>query len=484
MKKIKFLATLCAVTLIMVSCGNKGGEREMNEYLSAFLNENPTVFMFGKADLNTLLEKVEYKSIPKYGTLIEKVKKDFADVIKTESSICYAIEGPVTNKGPKSFYGFLDVINPDELVKNLTKEGYDFEKDGDLSYTEFGDLCLGIQKDLAIIISKEDKYVPKEVLKDAFERCYGDLSEGKVNDILAQKGDIVTGISYASLFETTSKSSSIDAKALEKLKELSVDSYTDVTIRFENGAAVIESKNYFSDVLKAEMALKSDPSAKILKKLGHGDPQMGIAMNLDMVKLQSFIDKYSPQTLTQLGDQLGGPAQMALMMGGDKALSGLFTGQFGFVMINDKDNMGGMIPSFNAYLGLGEKGMPLAEMGKSFLSNGTMQAVITNDGISCYSSPNYAPASGKQLNLPDGCENFGKKGFTGFLNFEKMDKSALNMMDSSGKFLSTLKYIWIEADENGGKIYIKAKSGQENILKGTLNFFIKEFEHEMGGLAI
>lgn len=484
MKKIKFLIAVCTVTLFLVSCGNKGGEREMNEYLSAFLNENKTVFLFGKADVNTLLEKVEYKSIPKYGAVIESVKKSFSTLIKEDSPMCYALEGPMTPQGPKAFYGFIDVTNPEELVKKLTKEGYDFDKDGDLSYTEFGDLCLGIQKDLAIIISTNEKRVAKDALQTAFDKCYGDLSEEEtVCEIIEKEGDFVVGLNVEAMYDATTSMAQMDAKTNEKMKEILAGSFMDVTVNFENGEAKIVSKNYFSDLLKSKMYLKTDESAALLKKLGHGVPQVGFAMNLDMDKLQSFIDEYAPELLTQIGDQVGGPAQMALMMGGDKALSGLFTGQFGFVMIGDKDEQGGTIPSFNAYLGLGEKGKPLAESAKSFLSNGTMQAVISKEGIACYSSPMYAPSGGQKLTLPVGCENFGKKSLTGFVNFEKMDPSTFEM-DESGKFLKTLKYVWIEADENGTTMFIKAKSNKSNILKESLDFFIKEFADEIGGMSI
>lgn len=485
MKKIKFLITVCLATLVLFSCGNKGGDREMNEYLSAFVNENPTVFLFGKADVNTILEKIDYKSIPKYGAVIESVKKNFSSLIKADSPICYAIEGPMTSYGPKTFYGFIDVTNPEELVKELTREGYDFDKAGDLSYTEFGDLYLGIQKDLAIIISSKEKQIAKDALKVAFDKCYGDLSEGTVNTILEKEGDIVAGMNLASLYESAVSigATQLDKKSIEKIKKLVAGSYMDATLNFENGEAVFVSENYFSDELKNKMYLKNDESASVLKKLGHGSPQIGFAMNLDMDKIQSFIDEYSPELLTQIGGQLGGPVQMALMMGGDKALSGLFTGQFGFVMMSDKDAQGGNVPSFNAYFGLGKKGKPLAEMGKSFLSRGTMEAIISKDGIACYSSPTYAPAEGQTLDLPAGCENFGKKGVTGFANFEKMDASTFEM-DESGKFLKTLKYIWVEADENGMKIILKSKTNQANILKESLDFFIREFEGEISEMGV
>ena len=142
-----------------------------------------------------------------------------------------------------------------------------------------------------------------------------------------------------------------------------------------------------------------------------------------------------------------------------------------------------MVPDFNIYMGLGKKGKPLAEMAKSFLSNGSMVTSITKNGICCYSSINNSPAVGRQLIIPRGCESFGKKAITGFVNFEGMDLSTFDL-EGGAKILNIIKYINFEVDENGARIFIKAKNGQENILKQSMNFFLQEFESQISGISI
>lgn len=60
------------LTLVLISCGGNKDGRPVQDYLSAFLNSNEKIVAFGKADLNTILNKTEYKKIPKFGLVISK----------------------------------------------------------------------------------------------------------------------------------------------------------------------------------------------------------------------------------------------------------------------------------------------------------------------------------------------------------------------------------------------------------------------------
>jgi hypothetical protein len=83
--------------------------------------------------------------------------------------------------------------------------------------------------------------------------------------------------------------------------------------------------------------------------------------------------------------------------------------------------------------------------------------------------------------VPEGCENFGKKAFSGFVNFEGMDVASFDLQGGA-KIINVIKYINFEMDENGGRIIIKAKEGKENILKQSMVFFLKEFESQIGAI--
>ena len=70
MKTIQFVA-IFFISILLFSCGNNSENRSVKEHMSAFLNDNPTIAVFGKVDLNSLLNKADYKSVPKFGNLIE-----------------------------------------------------------------------------------------------------------------------------------------------------------------------------------------------------------------------------------------------------------------------------------------------------------------------------------------------------------------------------------------------------------------------------
>ena len=482
MCRIKQILTIFIISVMLFSCGNNVENREMNEYVSAFLNENPSITLFGKVDVSTLLDDADYKTVPKFGEVIHSVKKDLVQMINEKSAVYYAVEGPFNEEGPAAVYGFVDVTKSSDLEQKLTKYGFDFEKSGDFSYTVNGDMCIGISKDLAVFISRPNEYVAEDELSKAFDKCKGDLSEGKVNDILAQKGDVVLGMSIASLYATSNTElSNLSEEKQNKLKELVNDSYTQTTFQFEDGEAIIETKNLFSTTLKEKMFFKSDKEASILSKLGQGEAKFGLSTNLDINKLESFINEYSPNGINDLTDLLGGPASLAMMYGGKKPLSGLLNGDLAVVGVGEINGDGTMIPQFNFYIGLGKNGKMVAEQFSGFLSNGTMTTKLDSKGISGYSSTLYAPMIGKKILLPDGAVNFGKKGITAFVNFEGLNVESFDL-EGAGNVVKIIKYISFEMDENGSRICVKAKKGGENILKQSMDFFFKELEGKVGAI--
>ncbi len=470
--KIKYFFILISSLFLFYSCSNNGN-RELKDYVSAFIHENQSIVFFGKTDLNSILNKAAYKSIPMIGSRIEDELKSMDQCIGVKTPIYFAVEGPFsTNAIPEAFYGFIDVKNADSLVSNITKKGYDFEKEGDMSYTSFGELTLGVKNNLAILISKSKNGEIKDVLEKAFEMANGDVSEGKMAEILEAKGDLVLGVNIESMYSTsdTQLAKLKDSKKKE-LKEMVSGSYTQTTVKFENGAAIIQTKNYFSEALKKRLFLKSNSKADIVGKLGHGNATLGFSMNFDMDKFQQLINDFAPEALAELSDKFG--MSGGLMLLGENPLVGVSNGQLGFVMVGDLKGEQ-MTPDFNAYIGLNKNGKSLAEiMTNQFLTGGNMILNITNKEFCCYSSSAFTPLTGQKLSIPVGCENFGKKAITGFINLDGKDLSSFDF-EGGAKIINIIKYINFEVDEEGSLIYIKSKKGKENILKESLDFLIKE----------
>ena len=477
MKKI-FLLT--GIILILAACG-KNENRAIEEYVSAFLNENENVVAFGKADLKSILDDMDYASIPKFGLILMSQVKDFEKCVNLKSSVYCALEGPFLEDGtPTTTLAFIEVKNADSLSSQLSIQGFDMEEDGDLRYFESGDVAMGMQGNLAIFISKKGEFDGKVALEDAFDRVYGDVSEGKVNQILAAKGDIVMGVSMKNLYTTSNTDlAKLSDEKKDGILKMVDGSFIQTAISFEDGAAVIKMKNYFSPELKKHMFFKKDEGATIVSKLGTGNPVLGISLNLDLKKMQAFIDDYAANAMRDVMENLG-PLQMVMASSKD-GLAGILTGEMGFVMVGQPNANEG-ISDMNIFVGLRPAGKPLAEMAKGFLDLSMAKVEINNRGLSAFSNAEYVPAPGQKIRVPKGCENFGKKGITGFINLEDVDMQSFGLMEEE-KILNVIKYVTFEMDENGATIRIQARDGKENILKQAAELMVKELEMKISGLT-
>jgi hypothetical protein len=472
------------LTLVIVSCGGNKDGRPLQDYVSSFLNGNETIVAFGKADLNTILNKTEYKKIPKLGIALDVEIQEFKRSLKLETPVFFAIEGPLAEDGaPKTTYAFFEVTNADSLVGKLKYQGFDMNKEGDIDYFQSGDVSLGVRNNLAILITKKEAFDGKQMLVDAFDKTTNDVSEGKIDELLAAKGDVVLGMSVGNLYKTSNTDlSKLSEEKQATLTDMVNDSYVQTALSFEKGKVIIETKNLFTDELKKKLFFNKDATAKVVKKLGTGTPKLGFAMNLDMKKMQTFIDEYAPTAMSEIGDMLGGEFQMALAMGGKDGLAGLLSGEVGVVMVGNTNPNEGM-SDFNVYVGIGKNGQMFATGAKSMLEIGMAKVDLDSKGIAAYSNANFIPQAGKRLNVPQGCEVFGKKGITAFINLEGVDLTSFEF-EEEAKIIYLVKYVTFEMDENGSKIVIQAKDGKENMLKQAVDVMVEELSGKIGNMAI
>ena len=199
------------------------------------------------------------------------------------------------------------------------------------------------------------------------------------------------------------------------------------------------------------MFFKEDPSGSIISKLGTGNPIMGIAMNLDLKKMQAFIDEYAANAMRDVMENLG-PLQMVMASSKD-GLAGILTGELGLVMVGQPNANEG-ISDMNIFVGFKPAGKPLADMAKSMLELSMAKVEVSNKGISAFSNAEYVPAPGQKIRVPKGCENFGKKGITGFVNLEEVDMASFGLTE------------------------------EEKILKQATEIMVEEFKMKISGLTI
>ena len=348
------LIVIALVLGFLASCSDSSVDQNTKEALSSFLNDNDKIVGFGNADLKGILNKSDYKNVPKFGKLLNTEMSTLEKLINMEDPVYYALEGPFDVDGtPETTYAFLSVKNSDSLITELTQRGFDFEEKKEMKYCSDGDVSIGIKGPLAVIISKSGDYNRGKALSKAFKKTEGDVSGGKIDDILDVDGDVVLGMNVESLYKTSETDlNNLSDEKKDKLKALVKDSYIQTVMKFEDGAAIIETKNFFSKELRESMFFNSDNKAPIVAKLGQGKPRFGLSVNLDLKKMQNLVNDFSPDAMDELGKAMGGPAQFALMAAGEDGLAGLFDGQFGVVMVGEPDMAEGTIPDFNVFLGL------------------------------------------------------------------------------------------------------------------------------------
>ncbi len=482
MKKIFALSVL---VIVLAACGGNKDNRPMNEYLSAFLKDNKTVVAFGAIDVQTILKKSDYSTIPKFGLLVKKEIEGLEGSINVNAPIYFALEGPFAEDGtPETTYAFMEVKSADSLEANLVKRGFDIEKDGDEFYHASGDVAFGFRNNLLILITKKGEFDGKKLAAEAFDKVGGDVSGGKVDQILSAKGDFILGANIENLYGT----SNTDLKDLsdekqEALKKLVADCYVQSTLKLESGQAVLETKNLFSAEMSKRMFFNSDSNAGVVSFLGTGNPRIGFATNLDVKKMQAFLDEFSPNTMNKLAETIGGPAQLALMAGGEEALAGLFNGKIGVVMVGEPISGGSMTPDLNFYVGVHKNGKSLAENFKGFLDAGMAKVVLDDNGLAAYTNAKYVPVAGQKLNIPAGCEGFGKKGLTAFVNFDGLDMKQFSF-EGEQKLIYLIKYATYEMDNSGSKLILKAKENDSNVMKQVVDVLVKELADKIKAMNI
>lgn len=472
--------------LLLTACSKSEEKREMNEYLSAYLNDNEEVVAFGKAHVNTILEKADYSSVGMLNMIVGSELEKYNAFIDAKGPVYYAAHGPLKKDGsPEKVVLFLRVKDQAGLESYLQSEmSFDLNEADGFKYASDGDMVLGFKEHLALIVLESNKNKELASIKEAFKRTEGKVSKGKIAELIdADDGDIQMGVSLRNLYGTASGDLKNQPKSKQKdLEAMLNDGYVKTSVKFEKGQAVIEMKNMFGKELKSKMFLAGDSKAPILKELGSGTPRMGFSINMDVKKMEDLANELSPDALNK---GLGGQYLILRMATGSRELNELWDGKMGVVMFGEPDASGAFTPEFNAYLGVSKKGRDkLAEMENMGISTSQIPGVppftIEENGISVMSST--SDPSGK-LNLPKGAENFGKSGISFFLNLEGLEPDEMaEMLDMEelAIVLKVAKFISFEFDNDGGKIVVTAKDGQENVLKQALTEVMKDVSGNMG----
>lgn len=476
MKRITYsFFLILTMSLMIVSCGGKK-ERPLIESVSAFINGNDAIIAFGSARIGEVLNKTNYQQEPKIKALLNEPIGQLSTSINMDSPVFYAVEGPIVDGNPIATYIFAEIKDKTKLKENLEKNGFDIQNAKEFEFVQDGDMNLSFDDKLALIVVKNGVENPKELLAELRSQTQGGLSTGVVANILNKKGDIVLGSNLENLYATSNTDlEELSAEKQKELKEMMKNSFVESEIRFENGEIVMETVNHFSAALKNKLFLRKENGAKVIENLGNGSPRVGVAINVDTKKLNEFLSDYAPNAMMDFSKEIGGTFAMAMMMV-NYDISKLIDGRAGALVVGDATQITeGMTPDFNFFVGLAGQGKTFGETLKSAIVDKFKVVNLTNEGISGFSSAEFA---GKGIVLSEAAKGFGESSFDLFIDLDGLDMEEFQL-DGGAKMVEVIKYIKMSADINGSKLIIKAKDGKENILNQFFKKAMNVFEEEL-----
>lgn len=478
--------------ILLTGCSGSD-ERDAKTAASAMINENEKIVAFGHVSIQQLLDKMDYKNLPKVSALLGGELPAWQKGVDLSKPVFFAIEAPFTEeRGPNAAYIFLDVKNKDSLMDKFSEMGYQMEKAGEIDCFRENDVAVGVRNELAIILIKGGEFDHKALLETAFEQTEGDESKGKTADILDTKGDMVGGWNIERLYTTSNTSlNKLSADKKKELEELVDDAFVKGSVTFENGKVTMKYENLFSEKLKDRLFFKEDASASIVQKLGSGNAWMGVSGNIDIRKMEAFLNDFAPEAAAKMTEKLPGELSFATAMMGDNPLGKMFSGQFGMVMTGTPNSATGMVPEFNLFLGLGSQGDMInnfireyatmsgfLKQGDAYVTDGTAIAPRA-DGLYVYK----VNTTGGSLKIPGFAKDFGKKTFTVFVDFGQIDVKSLEL-EGATTVVEILDTFYLTADRNGAEVVMTSKDQSSNILKQAALHYTKMLEERMGGLSL
>lgn len=485
MKHLSKSLFLLPLLVLFVACGKKN-DLSAESALSAIIAKNDKIISFGHISPLQLLNKSGVQKLPKINLLVGAQIALWEKGIDLERPIYYAVEG-LNVAQEMTTYAVLNIKNKDSLNDVIAEMGYTLEKHADFMYYQENDVTFGYDDHILIMLVKKGDYDGKTLLAQTFETAKGDLSEGKVADILATEGDLVSGMSIERIFKQSNPLiGTLTEKQKNELSELTNDGYIQSALSFENGEMRWTSKNLYSDELKDRFYTEKGPISGVKNRLKGGNAWMGLALNIDMKKTNDFINEFAPNFFKEIAKNLSSEAKLLMLSLGDKALSKLLSGEFAFVKTGNPEKTLDMSKNFSGFIGNGSDKsllpmiMDIAAQKNYVFKNLTEKVQFTN-------RPGYVAFKAKEDNdnrpvkLPGFATNFGKSSIYFFVDFKEMTKQF--ELPNELQIMTILDYALVDGTRDETIMVIKAKDSNKNILQQIADFYMKQFTSAQNDLA-
>lgn len=485
MKHLSKSLFLLPLLLLFVACGKKN-DLSAESALSAIIAKNDKIISFGHISPMELLNKSGVQQLPKINLLVGAQIALWEKGIDLERPIYYAVEGlDVTQE--MTTYAVLNIKNKDSLNDVIAEMGYTLEKHENFMYYQENDVTFGFDEHILIVLVKKGDYDGKAALAQTFETAKGDLSEGKVADILATEGDMVSGMSIERIFNLSNPLiGNLTEKQKNELSELTKDGYVQSALSFEKGEMRWTSKNLYSDELKDRFYTEKGPISGVKNRLKGGNAWMGFALNIDMKKTNDFINEFAPNFFKEIAKNLSSEAKLLMLSLGDKALSKLLSGEFAVVKTGNATRTLDMTQNFSGFIGNGSDKsllpmiMDIAAQKNNDFNDLTEKVKFTN-------RPGYVAFKAKEDNdnrpvkLPAFASNFGKSSVFFFVDFKEMTKQF--ELPNELQIMTILDYALVDGTRDETIMVFKTKDPNKNILQQIADFYMKQFTSPQNDLA-
>ncbi len=485
MKHLSKSLFLLPLLVLFVACGKKN-DLSAESALSAIIAKNDNIISFGHISPLQLLNKSGVQKLPKINLLVGAQIALWEKGIDLERPIYYAVEG-LNVAQDMTTYAVLNIKNKDSLNDVIAEMGYTLEKHADFMYYQENDVTFGYDDHILIMLVKTGDYDGKTLLAQTFETAKGDLSEGKVADILATEGDLVSGMSIERIFKQSNPLiGNLTEKQKNELSELTNDGYIQSALTFENGEMRWTSKNLYSDELKDRFYTEKGPISGVKNRLKGGNAWMGFALNIDMKKTNDFINEFAPNFFKEIAKNLSSEAKLLMLSLGDKALSKLLSGEFAVVKTGNATRTLDMTQNFSGFIGNGsDKSLLPMIMDIAAQKNNDFNDLTEN--VQFTNRPGYVAFKAKEDNdnrpvkLPAFATNFGKSSIYFFVDFQEMSKQINLPYDL--QIVGLFDYLFIDGTRDETIMVIKAKDPNKNILQQIADFYMKQFTSAQNDLA-
>lgn len=464
----------------MLSCSKNKKQVQLEDRLSAFVENTNNVWAFGSVDAMAILHKAEYKQIPKAGPVIEGFVKELESSLVLKNGVYFALYATSEEQQDPSVFGLISVKDRDSLKTVMMQKGFDFDTKNGIDFAQDGDVSFAIQDDVFAILIQNARVSDPNALVAALNKCGLESKDKKVRKHAERKGDIHVTL----VPENTSKRglASLNPemqKIAIKMAELQKDSYNDVSIFFEKGELRVEMLPDPNEKLSSLNFTLEDNSANIRTKLGGGKPLAAVAINLDMRAIQDFLEKETGYTLLEILEMNKvNTGEIDLFTGGK--IANVIDGTAGGALYLKMDEFGGMLPLFNGYADLGPKGKEVFSMLLANMETSENMIMEMNDDyLKIYSD---SINGNNEITVPKSCSTFGKHGFTMYADFSDMD---LTMFDLYGpqSMIELVEYVNIWADMKEGEMVLKLRNKEVNVLKQVVDQLLVLFENEISNLG-